>query len=78
MEKTLTTLEHTKKSEWVYVIYDIDEVYVRECSTLAEVAKYFGVTKQALSNHLRRTNQKKDNFSYKSYSVEFFDVNGIY
>lgn len=81
MKNLTTTLEHTKTTiqpEYVFIIYDKDSCYLRECSTLAEVAKFFKVTKQALSNHLRRSGQDKTNFSYKNFKIEHFDINGIY
>lgn len=82
MEKALTTLsnenEKVLEPEWIYVIYDKDEVYLRECKTLKEVADFFKVSKQALANHLRRTGQPRDRFIYKGCSIEYFDLNGIY
>ena len=76
MEK-ITTLTNIK-SEFIYVIYDAAGCYVKECSTLVEIANFFKVSKQSITNHLRRTGQPKDNFKYKEYNIEWFDINGIY
>jgi len=76
MEKVLSNVKTNE--EYIFVIYDVDGCYLRECKTLVEVAKYFGVSKQSISNHLRRTNQNKSNFKYKEYNIEWFDINGIY
>lgn len=79
MEKIATVQTNEKtKSEYIFVIYDKVGCYLRECKTLVEVAKFFGVSKQAISNYLRYTKQPKDNFKYKEYSIEYFDLNGIY
>jgi predicted DNA-binding protein YlxM (UPF0122 family) len=78
MQKMLALTNKNVKSEFIYVIYDINGVYVRECKTLVEVAKFFRTSKQSISNHLRRTRQPKNNFKYKNYTIEHFDINGIY
>lgn len=76
MEKLSITLANEKtKPEFIYVIYGKDSCYIKECSTLVEVAKFFKTSKQAISNHLRRTNQNKTNFVYKGYTIEYFDIN---
>lgn len=76
MEKVLSNVKTNE--EYVFIIYGKDSCYLRECKTLAEVAKFFGVSKQSISNHLRRSGQSKNNFKYKEYSIEYFDLNGIY
>jgi hypothetical protein len=75
---TITLSNENVKPEFIYIIYGKDSCYIRECKTLSEVAKYFKTTKQAISNHLRRTRQEKSRFTYKEYSIEYFDINGIY
>lgn len=76
MEKVLEKdIANSIEEDWIFVIYDIDSVYLRDCKTLAEVAKYFKISKQAISNHLRRTNQSKENFTYRGHTIEYFDRN---
>lgn len=73
---TLTTPINKKLTpEFIFVIYDKDGCYIKECKTLVEVARYFKTSKQALSNYIRRTKQDKTNFKYKGFSIEYFNIN---
>lgn len=73
MEKVITLT--TQKPEYIYIVYSEEGCYLQECKTLVEVAKFFGVSKQAITNHLRRSGQSKNMFTYQNCTIEYFDIN---